>query len=441
LVNYEYTLISVLLFITTLVALITAVILWPRRNARGVLWLILLEIAAAVWTLGIAFESAATTIPLKYFWSKIAYLGTNTVSPFFFLFAYEYSQQHKISSYGYLILLFLPAIFANILAFTNGVHHLIWTNLTIDPVTNLGLYAHGMLFWILVIGGSYLLLVVGLLFLLKALYQFSPIYRTPNTFILFAALIPFTGSIISNVGFCPLKGLDLAPPAFILSGVLLSWSLLRFNLFKLIPVARNRIIDTMSDGVVILNDENRIIDSNPSAQYILGISVKSTIGKRLIDLLPGQAQLEDILSDNKNGFCELQLNYSNQQHYFEVKVTSLSREITGDSGKSVLFHDITERKVIELEREKLVNDLRNALSEVKTLHGLLPICSHCKKIRNDQGYWQHVEEYVRQHSEAEFSHGICPDCMAKLYPEQYERIQKRKSQKNDPPKEDQAERS
>ena len=77
--------------------------------------------------------------------------------------------------------------------------------------------------------------------------------------------------------------------------------------------------------------------------------------------------------------------------------------------------DITERRQAEEEREKLVHDLQKALSEVKTLKGIFPICASCKKIRDDKGYWRQIEAYIRDHSEAEFSHGICPDCMEKLY--------------------------
>ncbi len=79
--------------------------------------------------------------------------------------------------------------------------------------------------------------------------------------------------------------------------------------------------------------------------------------------------------------------------------------------------DITERKVVEEQRDQLVDDLRCALAEVKTLSGFLPICASCKKIRDDNGYWNQIESYIRDHSEAEFSHGICPDCAKKLYPE------------------------
>jgi transcriptional regulator with GAF, ATPase, and Fis domain len=81
--------------------------------------------------------------------------------------------------------------------------------------------------------------------------------------------------------------------------------------------------------------------------------------------------------------------------------------------------EIAERKRAEEQREKLIAELREALARVKTLSGLLPICAACKKIRDDQGYWHQVEVYVRDHSEADFTHGICPDCRQRLYPGLY----------------------
>ncbi len=71
----------------------------------------------------------------------------------------------------------------------------------------------------------------------------------------------------------------------------------------------------------------------------------------------------------------------------------------------------------QTERDKLLAELQVALDKVKLLSGFLPICASCKRIRDDQGYWQQIESYIRDHSEAEFSHGICPDCARKLYPE------------------------
>jgi hypothetical protein len=86
-----------------------------------------------------------------------------------------------------------------------------------------------------------------------------------------------------------------------------------------------------------------------------------------------------------------------------------------------MVEDITEAKASAEERERLVDELQDALARVKTLSGLLPICSSCKKIRDDRGYWTQVEGYITEHTQAQFSHGICPDCLTKLYPEYAEK--------------------
>jgi PAS domain S-box-containing protein len=83
--------------------------------------------------------------------------------------------------------------------------------------------------------------------------------------------------------------------------------------------------------------------------------------------------------------------------------------------------DITNRKRAEEELEKERSRLRKALDEVRTLRGILPICSNCKKIRDDKGYWNQIESYIRDHSEADFSHSLCPECAKKLYPELYDK--------------------
>ena len=100
--------------------------------------------------------------------------------------------------------------------------------------------------------------------------------------------------------------------------------------------------------------------------------------------------------------------------------TSLTVERIEDSTGQMLFvlvmvEDISERRRAAEERERMIDELKEALANVKTLRGLIPICASCKKIRDDKGYWSQVEVYVRDRSEAEFSHGICPDCMKKLY--------------------------
>ena len=92
----------------------------------------------------------------------------------------------------------------------------------------------------------------------------------------------------------------------------------------------------------------------------------------------------------------------------------IGNQIAGAITNAQLYR---EQRRVEKEREKLIKDLQEALARVKQLSGMLPICSSCKKIRDDRGYWNQIEVYVRDHSEAEFTHGMCPECMKKLYPD------------------------
>jgi hypothetical protein len=82
-----------------------------------------------------------------------------------------------------------------------------------------------------------------------------------------------------------------------------------------------------------------------------------------------------------------------------------------------LVEDITERKASEQERERLLSKVQEAMANVKTLSGFVPICSSCKKIRDDRGFWIQIEQYLAYHTGVQFSHGICPDCLKQFYPE------------------------
>jgi PAS domain S-box-containing protein len=96
-----------------------------------------------------------------------------------------------------------------------------------------------------------------------------------------------------------------------------------------------------------------------------------------------------------------------------------------------VLEDVTERKQAEEERERLLHDLTEAVATAKTLSGMLPICASCKRIRDDKGYWEQVDVYVSEHSEAEFTHGVCPECFKKLYPGYLIENSKMKTDKKD----------
>jgi len=161
--------------------------------------------------------------------------------------------------------------------------------------------------------------------------------------------------------------------------------------------------------------DNRFVDVNSAFLRILGYSADEVIGKTNTELElfvnPGQQQqIADTLK--KFGrFQELEVQVKTKDG--AIRDGLLSGEIIESQGKRyflTVMIDITDRKTAENAREKTLQELRLALAEVKTLRGIVPICASCKKIRDDAGFWQQVEVYVRDHTEAEFTHGMCPEC-------------------------------
>jgi PAS domain S-box-containing protein len=174
--------------------------------------------------------------------------------------------------------------------------------------------------------------------------------------------------------------------------------------------------------LIIDSDTGNIIDANQSAENYYGWSRKRLRQMRIQDI--------NILSPEEVE-REMEKARNQERVYFEfrhrradgsrrdVEVFSSKIQVKGKDLLHSIVHDITERKFAETERERLIGELQDALSKVKLLSGFLPICASCKKIRNDKGYWQQIEAYIRDHSEAQFSHGICPDCSRRLYPDFY----------------------
>ena len=183
------------------------------------------------------------------------------------------------------------------------------------------------------------------------------------------------------------------------------------------------IVESSDDGIIGMNLDGVITSWNRGAQDVFGYSAQEMVGRPESALAPPERSDEMIL-------ILRQVRQGRRVSHFETEriakdgrrlSISLTLSPTRNSGgeivgASIISRDVTARKQAEKERERLLAQYQEALAKVKLLSGLLPICSHCKKIRDDQGYWQQIETYMRDHTEAEFSHSICPECAKKLYP-------------------------
>lgn len=186
-----------------------------------------------------------------------------------------------------------------------------------------------------------------------------------------------------------------------------------------------RLFETAQDGILILDARTgKITDVNPFLTNLLGYTYADIVGKSLWEL----GVFEDI-KESRTAFKELQskeyIRYENlplqtkDRRSTNVEFVSNVYQANGEKVIQCNIRDITRRRHTEEEREKLIEELEDALTKMKKLSGILPICASCKNIRDDEGYWQNIEQYIREHSEANFTHGLCPACINKLYPKLY----------------------
>jgi PAS domain S-box-containing protein len=184
---------------------------------------------------------------------------------------------------------------------------------------------------------------------------------------------------------------------------------------------KKAILESALDCIITIDHEGRIVDFNPAAERVFGYARDSAIGELMADLIipPSlrtrhwQAMSNHLLTGESTVLNRrLEMNAMRADGTeFPVELAISRMEVDGRPLFAGYLRDITERKRSEQEMAKLVGGLQDALANVKTLTGMLPICARCKKIRDDHGYWNQVEQYIMNRSDATFTHGCCPDCI------------------------------
>jgi PAS domain S-box-containing protein len=182
-------------------------------------------------------------------------------------------------------------------------------------------------------------------------------------------------------------------------------------------------VNSSVGGLIITDLDGKIRFVNTAFCKMFEYSPAQIMGKQAMDLFAGKeirnfADLITIIDISKDDTVELTVKSSeNRKFVVEVAASSVTATSGAVIGRMASFVDITRSKEIEAEKDHLISKLHDALRRIRTLRGIIPICSACKKIRDDKGIWNQIETYIHDHSEADFSHGICPECSKKLYPE------------------------
>jgi PAS domain S-box-containing protein len=184
---------------------------------------------------------------------------------------------------------------------------------------------------------------------------------------------------------------------------------------------RRRILfDQSRDGIVIVDQNGKAVEANQRYADMLGYSLKEVHQLYVWDWDDqwNEAELKQMVDEVDHTGDHFETRHRRKDGtVYEVEISSNGIIFGGEKQILCICRDITERKQAEMERERLIGELQAALKEIRTLEGILPLCSFCKKIRNADGSWEPVDMYIYHHSQADISHSICPDCLRTHYPE------------------------
>jgi PAS domain S-box-containing protein len=357
----QFTIYSLILIISSIISLFLAWSAWKRRGVSGAIYLSLLFILIAEWSLTNALELASVDVASKLLWSKLSYIGIVTVAPLWFLFALDYTQNQEVIKRPRIIFLFLIPAAIIYLAFTNEFYGLVWPYI-ISVSTSQGImlvYGHGPAAITSAIY-SYILMLAGLVLVGQNLFRASHIYQRQAMIVFIAALIALLSSSIYAAGLSPFY-FDPTPLVLTVSGILILWSIFGYKLLDVMPPAYRSLFDSMKNGVMVLDPLERIMDFNPSAVELFKLD-NSSFGTDAGQKLNMWGEISP--KGKKEGIINIEIEDPIKK-WVEVQFTPIYQQGLF-SGWIYIFEDISNRKHAEeliIKSEKKYRDLADLLPQ------------------------------------------------------------------------------
>ena len=352
--QYQFPGFTIAYVVTTILCILSAGMTWKRQTNPGAFPFGLAMLSVAIWSFASIFEAGAMTVNEKIFWSQLQYLGITTVSPLWLIFAAEYTGKSEFLTRKTRWMIWIIPITTLLLVFTNELHGLIWTNVTVTlDVLHHGYYTHGIAFYMHVVF-SYVCLLTGTIWLVKDFLTGQKNRRFQSVIFVIAVVISWAANILYVLELSPIPGLDITPLSFSLIALVLSWSISRFKVFDLVPIARNTLFGSMVEGVIVIDPNDIILEINPAAIDITGHQGIDPIGRPIWDVYSKYGEMIEQFRDKADLNAEVVIP-GDQSRIIDLQITSIDMEGENTSGQLIVLRDITKRK----EAEKIENDQRD----------------------------------------------------------------------------------
>ncbi len=343
-------------YITLITALIISIgvclallgYLWQRRSVPGVVPVLGTLIGVIFWCGGDLMDYLSTTLDAKLICFDISYVGIVSVPVLWLFFSLQYAGRGTWISPGRIAMLSLVPLITLILQITKDFHPLMYLQVSLStegpfPVVE---KVYGSWFWVAAIY-NYIILITAVIILIRRLFGTPRLYIGQAMYLFIVVFFP----VVANMGYLfniiPATRIDWTPAAFAVSAMAMTFAITREKLLELVPIARESVIELMSEGFVVLDYNGRIVDFNESARDILQLPTRNMLGQTLPQPVTDKLNLEEIYRDCQGIKKEVLLWEAEQQRHYSVNISPLNVHSKNTCGFLLIFHDITERKLAE----------------------------------------------------------------------------------------------
>ena len=325
--------------------------IWKRKGERVCRFMMIILLSVMVWSMMHTLQMIVDDHQLKLLFAKLTYIGITMIPPSWFLVACIYTRNlQALVDTRYRYLLYILPVLTLFLRLTDDYHHLIWSSASFIEVNGIVMpYSkYGPWFWIFTTYGLFLI-IAGSGMLIAELANYSIAYRRRYLILFFSAIIPF---ISAGIYLSRIYPTDLTPLSFSVSTLLFALLISsKIDYIDLIPIARDRVIESMEDGVMVFDDKGRLIDANESARRM--IPDEDLMGKDARDL---PEEIRDILYKSDGGILE------RGGRYYDVKSRSILDGRGKEMGRVAIIRDVTEIEGYRRELERLNRNLEEEVN-------------------------------------------------------------------------------
>jgi diguanylate cyclase (GGDEF)-like protein len=319
------------------------IVAWRRRAVAAARWLAGLCLAAAVWALADGLGTAAVSLAHKVVIGKVECLAILGVGPCWLLMAHAFAGRPPLRRRSLALLCVVPLLCVPVIV--ANWRGLIWSSVWVvsTPSGFEGRYSYGLVLWTMIVY-TYVLATIGVVRLIQAARSSSPTYRRQALVLVAVAALPLAFNTADQAGLTPFgQNIDLAPLAFGLGVLLVGWIMLRQRFLEIAPLARDALLRTLPDGVLVIDRQEWLVEVNPGACELLGVQARALVGP-VADALTAWPALAAMCRGSVPAVRELELGDGTaSQRLLEVRVTALTGDAGHAQGRLVTLHDITER--------------------------------------------------------------------------------------------------